>query len=156
MLEINFPGQKQIKLAHLVCDINGTLTLDGRILEGVPEAVTLLKSKLEVHLLSADTLGKAGVIAETLGVSLHRIEPGNEARQKAAFIKQFGADTVAAVGQGANDRLMLKQAALGICVLSREGTAVPTLMAADLVVPDILAAFELLEHPVRMIATLRE
>jgi soluble P-type ATPase len=51
---------------------------------------------------------------------------------------------------------MLKAAGLGICVLSREGTALDALMAADIIAPDIFAAFELLERPMRIVATLRK
>jgi soluble P-type ATPase len=50
---------------------------------------------------------------------------------------------------------MLEEAALGICLLSREGLAVETLQAADLVVPDIYAALELLEKPLRIVTSLR-
>ena len=63
---------------------------------------------------------------------------------------------VVAIGQGANDRLMLETAAIGICVLSQEGTAVATLLSADIVVPDILSALEMIEKPLRMVATLRQ
>jgi soluble P-type ATPase len=49
----------------------------------------------------------------------------------------------------------LKAAALGICVLSSEGTAVETLLAADVVAPSIFAALELLDKPLRIVATLR-
>jgi soluble P-type ATPase len=51
---------------------------------------------------------------------------------------------------------MLKAAAVGICVLSPEGAAVETLLSADLVVPDIQNAFELLDKPLRIVATLRK
>jgi soluble P-type ATPase len=51
---------------------------------------------------------------------------------------------------------MLQEAALGICVLSTEGTAVQTLLAADLVTPDIITALELLEKPLRIVASLRK
>jgi soluble P-type ATPase len=50
---------------------------------------------------------------------------------------------------------MLKLAALGICVMSREGVAVETLLAADLLMPDIFSALELFESPLRMVASLR-
>jgi soluble P-type ATPase len=50
----------------------------------------------------------------------------------------------------------LKTAALGIAVLSKEGLAVQTLQAADLVVADILTAFELFERPMRIVASLRK
>ena len=61
-----------------------------------------------------------------------------------------------AIGQGANDARMLAAAAIGVCVLSPEGAAVETLMAARLVVHDIHAAFELIEKPLRLVATLRK
>ena len=65
-------------------------------------------------------------------------------------------EKVIAMGQGANDAGMLKNAVIGVCVLSPEGTALSTLLSADLVVPDILTAFSLLEKPKRMIASLRK
>jgi soluble P-type ATPase len=51
---------------------------------------------------------------------------------------------------------MLKEAALGICVFSAEGVAIETFLGADLVVPDIFTALELLEKPLRIVATLRK
>jgi P-type E1-E2 ATPase len=156
MLEIQFPVQRALQLNYLVCDINGTLTIDGELIEGVQTEIISLKSRLEIFLLSADTLGKADSIAAILGVKLHKIQPGNEAQQKAAFLSELGAAQTAAIGQGANDELMLKQAALGICVLSAEGTASAALLAAKLVVPNILTAFELFKNPLRITATLRE
>lgn len=60
-----------------------------------------------------------------------------------------------AVGNGANDARMLERAALGIAVLGPEGLALSCLQAADVVVPDILAALDLLLFPRRLVATLR-
>jgi soluble P-type ATPase len=51
---------------------------------------------------------------------------------------------------------MLKAARLGVCVLSPEGVAVETLVAADMVIPDINRALELLEKPLRVVAGLRK
>lgn len=156
MLEIQFPTGKTIHLTTVVCDLNGTLCLDGKLLEGVAAAIGGLKSKVAFYLLSADTNGTAQAIADQLGVRLQVLHSGDEARQKSSFIKTLGNKTCTAIGQGANDRLMLREAALGICVLSREGTAVKTMIEADLVVPDILSAFELLQKPTRIVASLRE
>lgn len=60
-----------------------------------------------------------------------------------------------AVGNGMNDRLMLRTAALGILVLGNEGTSVQALSSADIVVKDILDGLDLLLNPKRIIATLR-
>ncbi len=84
-----------------------------------------------------------------------RVTPGNEAQQKADYVNRLGAAGVAAIGQGANDALMLQAAGLGICVASREGVAVSALLAADILAPDIYSALELLEKPLRIVATLR-
>jgi len=85
-----------------------------------------------------------------------RILPGDEGEQKAAYVRDLGAERVVAIGHGANDADMLNCAALGICVLSPEGAARETLSAADLIVPDIFAALELLDKPLRIVATLRK
>jgi soluble P-type ATPase len=51
---------------------------------------------------------------------------------------------------------MLKEAALGICVMSQEGLATEALFGADLLVPDIATALELLNKPLRIVASLRK
>jgi soluble P-type ATPase len=85
-----------------------------------------------------------------------RIRPGDEAGQKREYVLRLGAERVVALGQGSNDAGMLEAAALGIGIVSSEGMAVETMLAADLIVPNILAALELLEKPLRIVATLRK
>jgi P-type E1-E2 ATPase len=155
MIILNVPGRGTFELEHLVCDVNGTLALDGEILPGVTKALTALKDRLEVHLITADTHHRQGEIDRQLGLTAQRLSPGEEGRQKADLVRALGMERVVAIGQGANDTEMLEAAALGICVLSREGTALATLMAADIVVPDTLTALELLEKPMRILGTLR-
>ena len=156
MIELNIPGRGFIQLEHLVTDVNGTLAVDGQLIDGLVRDVRHLRDRLEIHLLTADTHGRQAAIDMQLGLQATRIPPGNEAEQKAEFVRRLGADRVVAIGQGANDAGMLKQAALGICVQSTEGVAVETLLAADIFVPDIFAALQLLEKPLRIVATLRK
>ncbi len=145
-----------IQLQHLVCDINGTLAVDGQLLEGVKLRLSTLHDRLTLHLLTADTHGKQDVIDQRLGLLAVRITPGNEAEQKESYVARLGAETVVAIGQGANDAGMLRTAALGICVLSPEGTAVETLLGADLLASNIFEALDILEKPLRIVATLRK
>jgi P-type E1-E2 ATPase len=156
MIELNIPGRGELRLSHLVTDVNGTLALDGILLEGVARRITSLRDRLEVHLLTADTHGGQAAIDERLSLKATRIEAGNESAQKAAYVRKLGPETVAAIGQGANDAQMLKEAALGICVLSEEGLCAETLLAADLLMPDIFTALDLFEKPLRLIASLRK
>jgi len=155
MIELNIPGRGTLQLEHLVCDVNGTLALDGQLLEGIPRAIRGLRDRLNLHLLTADTHGCQSLIDRQLGLQAEHVKPGDEATQKAEFVRKLGAEKVIAIGQGANDAKMLKTAAIGICVLSKEGAAVETILAADLLFPDIYAALESLDKPLRIVASLR-
>ena len=156
MIELTIPGRGPLRLEHLVTDVNGTLALDGILIDGLAKRITALRDRLQIHLLTADTHGRQAVIDDLLKLTATRIQPGDEAIEKANFVRELGAETVVAIGQGANDAGMLKTAALGICVMSQEGVAVETLVSADLLLPDIFAAFDLLEKPIRIIASLRK
>jgi P-type E1-E2 ATPase len=155
MIQFNVPGLGDYQIEHLVMDVNGTLAVDGQLIEGVAEKLASLQGLVKIHLLTADTHGKQVLIDQQLGLTAVRIRPGGEAGQKAEYVRKLGSEMVAAIGQGANDAEMLKAAKLGICVLSIEGVARDTLLACDLLAPTILSALELLEKPARISASLR-
>jgi P-type E1-E2 ATPase len=142
-------------LEHLVLDLNGTIALDGQVLAGVQQRLETLGVDLTIHLVTADTHGRAAGISEGLGIRLARIEQGHEASQKQALVEGLGAEAVAAIGNGANDAGMLAAAGLGIAVLGPEGLAVEVLGAADIVAGRIQDALDLLLFPKRLAATLR-
>ncbi len=155
MIEETIPGRGLLRLKDLVLDVNGTLTEGGALIAGVRERLMELRASLEVHWITADTRGRQAALDAELGWPAVRIQPGAEAEQKAAFVRGLGAGTVVAIANGANDAAMLREAALGLAVLGGEGLAVETLLAADIVVPDILVALTLLRDPARLVATLR-
>ncbi len=68
----------------------------------------------------------------------------------------LAADHCVAIGQGANDALMLAEAFLGIAVFSPEGLFMDAMKSARIVMPDIFSALALLENPQRIVATLRK
>jgi P-type E1-E2 ATPase len=155
MIEIDVPGCGTYRLEHVVLDVNGTLTIGGELVEGVVERVTRLRESLEVHMATADTRGRQDAIDAALGLSATRVAPRGEAAQKASFVRWLRANSVCAIGNGANDAGMLRAAALAIAVLGEEGLALDALNAADVVVPHISAALDLLLDPPRLVATLR-
>jgi soluble P-type ATPase len=156
MIELHIPGRGALQLEYLVADVNGTLAVDGQLIEGIVRSITRLRDRLDIRLLTADTHGKQAIIDGQLSLQAVRIPPGDEAGQKAAYVHRLGAEKVIAIGQGSNDARMLEAAGLGIATQSKEGLAIEALLAADLLVPDILTAFELLEKPLRIVASLRK
>ena len=155
MIEIDIPGFGELRLEHLVLDYNGTLAVDGRILFGVQERLERLASQLTIHVITADTFGKAADYLAGIPCQLAILPPGRQDEAKRDFVRELGVEKCVCVGNGRNDRLMLQEAALGIAVLQEEGAAAVTLIAADVVAPDIQSALELLMQPLRLTATLR-
>jgi len=155
MIQFNIPGLGEYNLEHLVMDVNGTLAVDGQLIDGVAAKVASLREQIKIHLLTADTHGRQNIIDQQLGLTAVRVQPGDESTQKAEYVRGIGAEKVVAVGQGANDAGMLAIARLGLCVMSVESVAKETLLASDLVAPTILSALELLEKPMRIVASLR-
>ena len=155
MIEIAIPGYRTLRFAHLVLDYNGTLAVDGEPLAGVMDALKNLAQSLEVHVVTAGTFGKVRSRLEGVPCRLSVLPVENQDTGKLDYVKALGAEKTVCMGNGRNDRLMLKEAALGVAVILEEGVAVETLNSADVVCTSILSALELLTNPLRLTATLR-
>ncbi|HSQ22401.1 MAG TPA: HAD family hydrolase [Coriobacteriia bacterium] len=155
MLEIDIPGRGSLALEHLLLDVNGTIAAGGVLVPGVAESLASLESVLHAVAVTADTHGTAPVLRTETGIDVNVIVAGDEAAQKQALLRELGAERTVAIGNGANDALMLREAAVGIAVMGAEGAARAALDAADIVVTDIADALALLLEPRRLLATLR-
>ena len=58
MIEIIIPGYGTLQIKHLVTDVNGTLAVDGQLIEGVARQINTLRDRLQIHMLTGDTHGK--------------------------------------------------------------------------------------------------
>jgi P-type E1-E2 ATPase len=152
LLTIQISGGEKLELAHLVLDLNGTLSDHGVLIDGVPERLSRLARDLEIHLATADTLGTAQRLGTELALSVATISSGSD---KADLVASLGASRTVAIGNGQNDAEMLTLAALGIAVMAGEGAAVTALLAANVVCRSILDALDLLIDNRLLNATLR-
>lgn len=156
MIQVVIPGQGTLNLEVLVLDFNGTLALDGKMFESVKDSLIRLSRYLEIHVLTSDTYGTVVRQCEKLPVRVKVLESKEHAREKAYYLTQFGKREIVAIGNGANDELMLEQAHLGIAVFGLEGASTRALLAADVVVNKIEDALGLLLETKRLKATLRK
>lgn len=156
MIRIEIPGYETLELEYLVMDYNGTLAIDGRLIEGVGARLRELSKDLSIHIITADTFGLVKSYVSDLPVTLKIIHSQNQAQQKQEYVKQLDANKTIAIGNGRNDRLMVEEARLGIATLQAEGAATETIQSTDIVVADINAALDLIIHPLRLKATLRD
>jgi soluble P-type ATPase len=156
MLRMEIPGRDAYTIEFLVLDMNGTISTDGRISGRFRDKISLLAKRLKVYILTADTRGDAQERLGRTAAELVRIDGEDGAEQKRAFVSKIGAEKTIAVGNGYNDHLMVKEAALGIAVIGREGAAKETICNADVVVTEIADALDLILKPLRHQATLRK
>lgn len=155
MLRISIPNFGDFEFEHLALDYNGTLAMDGTLIDGVAERLNALAAQLDIHVVTADTFGRARENLADVRCSLAILPPGAQDVAKMETVAALSAERTIAIGNGRNDALMLKAAGLGIVTLQKEGASIATLLTADVAVSSILDALDLLTHPLRLKATLR-
>ena len=133
------------------------MTVDGDFIEGVLPRLHELSRILNVFILTADTNQTVDKLAESFrDIKIHKLESGRGDIQKLYFLEKIGREKTAAIGNGCNDVLMLREAALGICVIGSEGAAVEAIRASKALFLNICDALDIFLKRNRMIATLRK
>jgi P-type E1-E2 ATPase len=156
MINIDIPGWGNIEIENLVFDLNGTIATDGKISSEVKEKINSLSDKVKIYILTADTQGTAREESSGISVELLKVSEEDSAEVKLRVLESLDPTRTVAIGNGSNDHLILKEAALGIAVLGEEGMSVSSMKNADIVVKNISNALDLFLKPKRLIATLRE
>ena len=153
LLEI--PGRDPIEIKHAVFDYNGTIAIDGKLIDGVDEIINELAGDITFHVITADTFGSVENQLAHVNCKIIKIPEENQDAAKLEFIIDLGKDGTLCVGNGRNDMLMLKQAAIGIALIQDEGACVETILSADIVCTSIMDVFAYFKNPNRLKATLR-
>lgn len=156
MITLDIPGWGHIDIEFLLLDLNGTIATDGKISPEVRDKINTLSKQVKIYVLTADTYQTGKEETKGLGVEWVQVSEENSTLAKVEVLKSLGPERLAAIGNGSNDQEILKEAALGIAVLGKEGLSVAAMKKADLVVNDITEALDLFLKPRRLVATLRE
>lgn len=155
MIEIDIPGFGFVRLGHLVSDFTGTLSVDGALLPGVKDLLNKVAKVVKVHVLTADTFGTSQAACAGVDCVLTVLSGEVIDIQKDGYVRDLGAESVIAIGNGNNDRKMLDAARIGIAVIEGEGCSLNALLSADIVVRNINDGLGLLLEPRKLKATLR-
>lgn len=155
MIEIKIAGFGDLRLEYLVLDFNGTLAVDGRLTRGVRARLNALSNDIRIYILTADTFGRARKELKGINCELRILKGGRMDLQKENFVKKLGASHTVGIGNGRNDRRMLKRAALGVLVIGKEGYSADAMSNADVGVISIIDGLDLLLRPKRLVATLK-
>lgn len=149
------PGRHTVEINDVVFDYNGTIAIDGQLIEGVAESINELSDEIDVHVITADTFGSVEKALAKVDCKVVKIPEGEQGSSKLDYLHKLGKEKTMCVGNGKNDRLMLKESVIGVVLLQDEGACTESLMAADIVCKSVMDVFAFFKIPNRMKATLR-
>jgi soluble P-type ATPase len=153
-MEFIIPNSETIKINTIVLDLNGTLSVHGRMVEGARERLEKLKKLgFKIILFSGDQRGNASVLCDELGIEFRKAETGAD---KEKFFLELDTEHTAAIGNARIDIGKFKHAKLSIATLQAEGIHAGILKHVDIIVPTINDALDIFIDPNALIATLRE
>jgi len=157
-IAIDIPGFGRRILRTVVSDYTGTLSCYGQLTPGVKPLLRRLSKLVELAIVTADTYGTA--LEQLRGIAIpHMLEQKRQDLEKRAFVNRFDLSSVAAFGNGNNDRLLLRRVreagGLAIAVDNGEGCALDTVRSAHLFISGARNALTLLLNPNALKATLR-
>ena len=151
----NIPGNGIVEIENVVLDYNGTIAIDGRLIEGVAELINELSKDINFHVITADTFGSVEKELASVNCKVVIIPKDNQDSSKLNYVLDLGKDRTLCAGNGKNDRLMLKESVIGIALVQDEGLCVESLLAADIACKSIMDVFSFFKSPDRLVATLR-
>ena len=154
-MTFDIPGRDQIEIQQVLFDYNGTIAIDGQLIEGVSELINALSVAIDFHVITADTFGSVENQLKVTNCKIVTIPKDNQDIHKLNYLKQLGINTTLCVGNGRVDKLMLKEAILGVALMQDEGLCTETLLNSDIVCRSVMDVFAYLKEPDRIIATLR-
>ena len=147
-------GVGEIELENIILDLNGTLTIDGKLVEGVKEQILKLKELgYKIYLFSGDVRGNAAQLAQELDIEVHRAANSQE---KEVLTKKLDVNKTVAIGNARIDIGTFIPCKLRIATLQSEGIHASIINYVDIIVPSINDALNLLIDPIIFNATMHK
>ena len=91
MIKVEIPGRETLMIDHVVLDYNGTVAVDGILLEELKPRLQALLKEVSVTVLTADTYGTVRAQCEPLGLRVETFPREGAAKCKAEIVKTFPA-----------------------------------------------------------------
>lgn len=153
MLKIDIPGREVLEIESLVLDYNGTVAVDGALLDELKPRLLKLAERVKIYVLTADTYGTVQKETADFGIEVKTFPRDGAARCKAEIVRDL--PRTCCFGNGFNDIEMFKLADFSVAIVEGEGMCAALLPQADVLVRSAAEAFDLLLKPDRLRATLR-
>ncbi len=149
----NPPGKGKITLDTIILDLNGTLAIEGNLVDVVIKRIEKLKTLgFKIYLFTGDQRGNAVIQAKKLGID---VVITKNTQEKALASKKFNKNTTVAIGNARIDIGTFENSRIRIATLQKEGIHREILEHVDIIVPSINDALDLLINVDSFNATMR-
>lgn len=146
-------NDQEYEINTIVLDLNGTLSVHGKIPAGIEERLLKLKELgIKVILFTGDQRGTAEELCSKLNIEFKKAKGSVE---KEKFFLELDIETTAAIGNARIDIGKFKHAKLSIATLQSEGIHADILRHVDIIVPSINDALDLFIDPNNLGATMK-
>jgi soluble P-type ATPase len=148
----DIPGQGKLEIKTIILDLNGTLSVAGKVPAGVRERLVQLQAGgFKIVFLTGNTRNDADDLAVELGIDW---KLAKSAEDKKNLALELDPNTCVSVGNVLIDLELMKVVKLSIVTLQAEGVHVQTLLHSDIVIPTVNDALDLFIDEQRLVATL--
>ena len=155
MITIAIPSLIPMSIHDLILDFNGTLAIDGKVIPGVRERIITLAADVNIHVVTGNSFGTAEEELKGLPCKVVLLAPDNQAKEKLDYLQCLNTLSTISIGNGRNDKLLLKSSVISIVVVQAEGASVEAIKYAHVVCTSIISALDMIISPARLVATLR-
>jgi len=152
-MKFHIPNREEFEIKTILLDLNGTISVKGKIVKGVKKRLKKLeKLGYRIILLTGNHRENADKLAKKLGIDCAVC---NNAEEKEKEILSLEPETCAAIGNARIDIGMFKHAKVSVLTIEGEGIHVETIPFCDIIVKSINDALDLFIDKDSLIATMK-
>lgn len=155
IIKYEIPGRDNIEIQNIVFDYNGTIAIDGKLIDGVKELINKLSQDVNIYVLTADTYGTVKEECKDIEAKVLTFPTENAGQSKREIVMDLGGNNTICLGNGFNDIPMFEESILSIAIIEGEGAAGKLLAKTDIVARSIIEALGILLNKNMIKATLR-
>lgn len=153
-MKYNPVGVGEIELDTIILDLNGTLAVNGKLVDGVKERLSKLKELgYTIYLFTGDQRGNAALLAAEIGIVLQKATSSDE---KEELSLKLNSEKTVAIGNARIDIGTFKHSKVRIATVQAEGIHVEILKHVDILTTSINDALDILINPDTFNATMRK
>ena len=155
LITYEIPGRENIEVKNIVFDYNGTIAVNGKLIDGVEELINRLAVEADIYILTADTYGTVVEECKDIRAKVLTFPTENAGESKKEIVRNLAGNSTVCLGNGFNDIPMFEEAVLSIAIIEGEGLSGKLLARADIVTRSIIEALGILLNKNMIKATLR-